>query len=261
MLNDFLLILSFLTTIPVGRAAKYNENSFRASIVYFPLIGNIIGILNYLVYIIFGLAFEGYLLITFIVLSEFCFSGALHLDGLADTFDGFFSARSTEKKLEIMKDSRIGTHGVLAIVFCVLFKIFLLYELRDELLFYIIAMPIVSRGLASVFMYKTYYPAEHSGIASPFIGKISFTAFLTSILLSVLFTFVVLKSAGIILIFLTLIFNFNYKNYCISKIGGITGDIIGGGIELSEIIFLLSGVIYKTLLGLDIVNWFRTLFL
>ena len=69
---------------------------------------------------------SSYLLAAVVVLAEVILTGALHLDGLADTFDGIFSYRSKQKMLEIMKDSRLGTNGGIALVLYFVLKILLI---------------------------------------------------------------------------------------------------------------------------------------
>ena len=90
-------------------------------------------------------------------------TGGFHLDGLADTCDGVFSARSRDRMLEIMRDSRLGTHGGLALIFVVLAKILVLSELAlrgEPILASLAAACAVSRGTAALLMYRHRYARE-----------------------------------------------------------------------------------------------------
>ncbi|MCI1113861.1 adenosylcobinamide-GDP ribazoletransferase, partial [Stenotrophomonas maltophilia] len=90
-------------------------------------------------------------------------TGGFHLDGLADTCDGVFSARSRDRMLEIMRDSRLGTHGGLALIFVVLAKILVLIELAlrgEPILASLAAACAVSRGTAALLMYRHRYARE-----------------------------------------------------------------------------------------------------
>ena len=99
-------------------------------------------------------------------------TGGFHLDGLADTCDGVFSARSRDRMLEIMRDSRLGTHGGLALIFVVLAKILVLSELAlrgEPILASLAAACAVSRGTAALLMYRHRY-AREEGLGNVFIG-------------------------------------------------------------------------------------------
>ena len=118
-MNEFLIGLQFLTRISVVRQTVWTEESFGGSVKYFPLIGAVLGIC-------YALAIGGLIFLTgggvpiFTGAVGFFLSvwltGAIHCDGLMDSADGLFSGREREKMLEIMKDSRAGAFGVVALV-------------------------------------------------------------------------------------------------------------------------------------------------
>ncbi len=95
---------------------------FHKGMYYFPLVGFIIGIITYLVSLLVGIMFPRDALVIAIiaVFTEVFLTGALHLDGLGDTADAFFSNRDKDRMLEIMKDSRLGTNSLLVIMFTIL---------------------------------------------------------------------------------------------------------------------------------------------
>ncbi|MEI7026015.1 adenosylcobinamide-GDP ribazoletransferase [Paenibacillus sp. y28] len=119
----------FLTRLPWPFPAPYSEQAFRRSVVFYPLVGLAIGLL------LAACSYAGSRLLpplpAAVLLAGLwtALSGALHLDGLMDTADGLFSHRSRERRLEIMKDSRVGAMGVITCVFMVLWKISLLSAL------------------------------------------------------------------------------------------------------------------------------------
>ena len=129
MIKQFILLTQFMTRIPVPVKTEYSEKDFGKSIKYFPVLGLLIGGLLYLTYFIVSKFTDSRLLTAvFIVIAETVITGAIHLDGLADTFDGLFSYRPKDKILEIMKDSRIGTNGAIVLIIYFLLKTFLLAE-------------------------------------------------------------------------------------------------------------------------------------
>ena len=115
---NFLSAIGFLTILPVPKSARTFDGK---QVIYFPLVGLIIGAMLWTVDWIFSCFANIEIRVIGDVLFLAIISGALHLDGLADSADGLFSHRSREQILEIMKDSRIGVMGVLALIFCLLF--------------------------------------------------------------------------------------------------------------------------------------------
>lgn len=116
----FWATLSFLSRLPVpDRWSQGLEiDRYVRGIVTFPLVGALLGGLSGLVF----LAVQSWcglpLAALFCILALALLTGGFHLDGLADTCDGVFSARRRERMLEIMRDSRLGTHGGLALILC-----------------------------------------------------------------------------------------------------------------------------------------------
>ncbi len=249
----FISILQFLTRISIKKDIGYDPHMERG-IVYFPVVGAIIGLLLFVGFRAFSWLFSGidniYLLATLILILELIITGGLHMDGFGDTFDGFFSYRSKDRILEIMKDPRLGTNGLLAIVVLVVLKIVAMATLiYYNMAVYLIFMPIVGR-LAGVFLtYKTR-PARENGMGNMFIGKCSTSALVLASLFTALsaiaieyligfktYIFIYLYLIGsMVLIFVLsrLLIGLSYR-----RIDGITGDLLGCVIEISEVVFLI----------------------
>lgn len=249
----FISILQFLTRISIKRDIGYDPHMERG-IVYFPVVGAIIGLILFVGFRVFNWIFSGidniYLLATLILILELIITGGLHMDGFGDTFDGFFSYRSKDSILEIMRDPRLGTNGLLAIMALVVLKIVAMATLIDyNMAVYLIFMPIVGR-LAGVFLtYKTR-PARENGMGNMFIGKCSISALVLASLFTALsaiaieyligfntYIFIYLYLIGsMVLIFVLsrLLIDLSYR-----RIDGITGDLLGCVIEISEVVFLI----------------------
>jgi adenosylcobinamide-GDP ribazoletransferase len=184
-----------------------------------------------------------------IVLAEVLLTGGLHIDGLGDTFDALYSYRDKEKMLEIMKDSRLGTNSLLAIVFLVILKIGFIYSfIEANMMWIVLFMPMVSRFAVIWITYKTESPRE-KGMGNVFIGKATLSMIITALLYSTVIIFVLgrwtlmlnnfeivgaLTSLAVLIIFVEL-----FKRHVYSKIDGITGDILGCTIELSEVVYII----------------------
>ncbi|MEG1311116.1 MAG: adenosylcobinamide-GDP ribazoletransferase [Romboutsia sp.] len=247
-MKRFILILQFMTRIPININVGFDED-FHESIVYFPLVGFVLGIVLFLLGIVSNIIFNTFITSIIITLGLVLLTGGLHIDGLGDTFDAIYSYRDKEKMLEIMKDSRLGTNSLLAIVFMILLKISFIYSIINQgLLWLIIFMPIVSRLGVILLTYKTVTPRE-KGMGNLFIGKASIKMFLTAIIYTILLIIILSKliflSTNILIIKIlisiiaVIIFNDLFKRHIYKKIDGVTGDILGCSIELGEVIYLL----------------------
>ncbi|EFV8807184.1 cobalamin 5'-phosphate synthase [Shigella flexneri K-1770] len=170
----FWAMLSFITRLPVPRrwSQGLDFEHYSRGIITFPLIGLLLGAISGLVFMVLQAWCGAPLAALFSVLVLALMTGEFHLDGLADTCDGVFSARSRDRMLEIMRDSRLGTHGGLALIFVVLAKILVLSELAlrgEPILASLAAACAVSRGTAALLMYRHRY-AREEGLGNVFIG-------------------------------------------------------------------------------------------
>jgi adenosylcobinamide-GDP ribazoletransferase len=237
-----LLAIQFLTRIPVPVDIQPDEQLARRSLVMFPLVGWLIGGILYClcIFIMLPGKFSPLTVAVILVAFETLITGAFHLDGLADTFDAFFStAQTPEQKLAIMKDSRIGVMGAVALVLALLLKIALVSEcIRYDLKAVIAIYPAMGR-LAQVALYRTRAYVRSGGIGLLFsqaaTGAILWRAaalMLPSLLLQ---TPLLLVAYGLFAGFIA------YYKYCSEQqIGGITGDVLGSATVLSEIVFIGS---------------------
>lgn len=250
-MNKFINILQFLTRITINKNVPYEKN-MGSGLIYFPVVGAVLGAIMILVYLILSMFFKGMtavLVITFVLLLlEVILTGGLHIDGFGDTFDGLFSYRSKDEILRIMKDPRMGTNGILAIVFLILFKfigIFILVSKKE--IWPLFLMPIYGRYVAVVLSYKTT-SARVNGMGNMFIGKCDVGTLLSSTALVTLFSLIAAMtfSGSILIVMLSVLFTAvifvlaNVLEFLVyRKIDGLTGDILGCGIELGEMIFLI----------------------
>lgn len=253
-MKRFILILQFMTRIPININVGFDED-FHKSLYYFPLVGLVLGILEFLVGKMSLILFDPFVSSLIITLSAVMLTGGLHIDGLGDTFDALYSYRDKEKMLEIMKDSRLGTNSLLSVMFVLLFKIGFIYSIINEgLLWLIIFMPVLGRLGVLILTYKTVTPRKN-GLGNLFIGKCSTKMFLTatsySIVILGLISKLIFSSNNILLLSILIsvpvvfLFNILFKKHVYKKIDGITGDILGCSIELSELTYLIY--IYMTL--------------
>jgi len=283
-MSKFINALGFLTILKIPKKYILKKEQLADSMVYFPLAGLVIGIILSLFYFVASFIFPVFLSVILLIGLEVFLSGGAHLDGLGDMFDGTFSGRSDKNKiLEIMKKSDMGVYGILSIVFLLLLKISIVYylasiNLRHVLVFYltITFMPAFGRW-SMVYLIGRYKNARgSSSLAKIFtdnknkrknfyissiylfllflvlytffgystgsgVGSFSFLNNLESFYL-ILFILAkaLLVTAALFLLLLPLSWFFT------RRIGGITGDIIGGVSETVELLFLFINYLVFT---------------
>jgi len=228
--------LRFLTILPVpGDCA---EENLGKSIIWFPGVGIILGLIAaFFGHYLYGI-FPPMLASVCMVFILLALTGGFHFDGLADCADGFFSARPREQVLEIMRDSRVGVMGVLALVMIVFFKVAALTEMAPtRVCATLFLMPLTGRCLMVVKMaIFSYVRKEGGGIASVFVGNRSRLKKASFLALGILYSgcWFAAGTAGLFAGAASIVCVGIFALYCRQKIGGITGDTLGAASELAE---------------------------
>ncbi|MBN2040593.1 MAG: adenosylcobinamide-GDP ribazoletransferase [Spirochaetes bacterium] len=246
MIKGFLLQLQFLTRIPVPSKIKFEERAFARGIVFAPVIGLIIGlVMAGIYYAVFYLTSKQLPALILAVIFEILITGGLHLDGLADTFDAIFSNRSRERIIEIMKDSRIGTTGALALIMVIISKPGLLVSFdSSSILKCLLIMPVVSRMNIVWAAGITSY-AKKDGLGLGIVKTTGMKEVIIASVIAVGVSVYFLKFAALAVFPAAVLFVFLFVSYVKKKIGGITGDIIGAVIELTEIVVLFTLLFFE----------------
>jgi len=249
-MKPLLAAIQFLTVIPFPKSFTGGEKELEKCLPFFPVVGLLIGIVIAAFDHVMRFIFPPLPASVMTVIAMTAISGGLHMDGLADTADGFFSARPRERVLEIMRDSRTGVMGVLAVVFVIVLKISVLISLFPPLRpGIIVLMPLAGRCSFVVMMTALPYVRREGGLATAFgVGKSW---------LNVLWSSAFLLAAGwlaghwmgLAASFSALLMAALFSVYCFRKIGGYTGDTLGAGCEITEIIpaiaaLALMGVVF-----------------
>ncbi len=246
MIQKFLLALSFFTRIPIGKQ-EFGSLTLAQAVDAFPIVGAVIGLLDggfYLAMLVLGLPhnISAWLTIGFHLL----LTGALHEDGLADTADGLASGRDRSQKLAIMRDSRIGSYGVLALVTIISLRANIIAGFTGNFssLLIFIATAASSRAFLAVMMYNLEY-ARDSGLAVR-AGKPSLNDSLVATALGFVTLLLTGKILAALIAICALAIIYIIIKYITSKnFGGITGDTLGASQQISEIAVLLIFLIYS----------------
>lgn len=233
-MKSFLLMITFFTRIPVSYPYDYREEDFVKGIKLLPLVGLILGVLLYMPTLLEGYIHRPILMILIWTLYLFL-TGGLHLDGLADTFDGIFSYRSREEMLEIMKDSRIGTFGVISILWLLVLNLCLSYYIDNR---FLLILPIVGRSSALFAASISQYARPEGGMGGAFIENCGTKEGFVGIIGSLIVGFLWYGGSiaiPLIGVFATVVLLTRGME---KKLGGMTGDTIGAVIEISQVAFM-----------------------
>ncbi|WP_258959228.1 adenosylcobinamide-GDP ribazoletransferase [Paenibacillus tyrfis] len=259
----------FLTRLPVPVKLEYNDALFRRSVVFYPFVGLVLGLITaaaglLLTSVLPPLPGAALLLGIWVMLT-----GALHLDGLMDTADGILSHRSRERMLEIMKDSRVGAMGVIAAVLVLLLKWSLLTELlpaaaaggQGTLWLLLVLVPLWSRWYMVIAIACWPYARQAGSGMGGFFRGVGAGHAAGSGLVALLLSLCVVAAGeafgglplpfwhmvGIVVILLAVTMGAGVlMSVSIHrKLGGLTGDTYGAMNELLEAALLLVLVLIK----------------
>ena len=166
-------------------------------------------------------------------------TGAIHEDGLADCADGFWGGWTRARRLEIMKDSQIGTYGVLALVvsFCLRWQAIVLLINADAQMALIPAAT-VSRS-AMVWMMHRLPNARSSGLSQQ-TGKPEFNTMVMALSIGIMAVFFTADVPRLMPVAIAALCTFGLSKLAMVKIGGQTGDVLGGTQQVVEIALLLT---------------------
>jgi len=243
-MNSFLLALSFLTIIPAYGNKVAEEKEMANSLYAYPLVGLFIGgclaLMAYVSdFLSLGLGGDALIVILWIILT-----GGLHKDGLMDTADGLFSGKDKECKLEIMKDSRVGAMGVIALGAVLLLKFSFLASLPIQYkMLALLLAPVIGRTIMVYSIVCFPYARSKPGLGKCFGEKVSKVKFLVVLAFSLIVAFFAIGPIGVGLALVTLLVAAVIAKCVGSVLGGQTGDTYGALCEISETIFLIAIVI------------------
>ena len=250
MTREFITALQFLTRIRLFRDPDYDDGLFGRSVKFFPLVGLLAGSILAGVAVLTGGWLPGTVRSTLLVTLSVFITGGLHCDGLMDSADGLFSGRSRERMLEIMKDSRVGSFGVIAIFLLLLWKWALLHDLPDSLLAPALVSMMTFGRFAMILAILCFPYARPEGMGKAFAlyaGTHSLGPALATLLgLLAAFYFVtgpLVCGIAAAAALAAILFAFWFGRWTTHKLGGMTGDTYGAVTELSELVVLIVFVL------------------
>lgn len=239
----FLIALTFFTRIPIRFKGDVSQEEFFKSMLFLPIIGLVLGIIllgiALLIHNVKSINIQAVLLL----ISYLALTGGLHLDGLADTSDAIFSAKDKEKMFEIMKDSRLGTFGAVVLILLLLanFSGFT-YVFESRSYSVLLIMPIIGRYCA--LQLGAFSKAVPTGGLGEGFSKVDKPLYSVIYFIVLILLLILLKQYKLIISsVLTIIISLFEIPYFKRTLGGITGDLFGFTIELTQTLFLYISLI------------------
>jgi adenosylcobinamide-GDP ribazoletransferase len=240
--RDLYVGMLFATRFPLPHATPIGGADIARASWGLPVIGALIGVLGALVYwIAFHFNLSPLVGAALAVAATLAATGCLHEDGLADTFDGFGGGADRERKLEIMRDSRIGTYGACALTLSLLLRVGALAGLAapGQVALALIAAHAGARATMPLFL-RLVPPARLDGLAAD-AGRPPPVSVGVAALLGVVVLLWSLGAARSVVALLLLLGVLGIVRWlCLRQIGGQTGDVAGALEQIGEIMVLLT---------------------
>jgi adenosylcobinamide-GDP ribazoletransferase len=250
-LRIFFTALMFYTRIPCPPSTDHSPEYINKATRYFPFIGWIVGVVSFIVYSLFSFLFEVEIAVVFSLIAGILCTGAFHEDGFADVFDGFGGGWTKSKILDIMKDSRIGAYGGIAIGLLLVLKILVLSKILSKIepteylmvLLIFVSYHALARLTAINIVFTSEYAREdETSKAKPIAKGHTFV----EIIGAYIFGLIPLGILGFmnplfLMVVLPLLLLYWKSNRYFKKwLGGYTGDCLGASEQFAEIIVLLT---------------------
>lgn len=237
ILESIVVAFQFLTRLYLPINVEWDTANLRRSLMWFGFVGAFIGVILAGAMTLFNRLDLIPAVSAIIILLIWIFiTGGMHIDGISDMADGFFSMRDKEKTLEIMKDSHIGAFGVITIVFLLLIKFEMLKEfiIIEKNVCLLILPPTIAR-IAAGLVLSFYETTKKSGLGYTFHSsdpRIFWAiGFIVTLIISSILNIKSLIFIGIAILASNLMALWAKK-----KIGGLNGDIYGAIVETVEVI-------------------------
>ncbi|PSU51451.1 adenosylcobinamide-GDP ribazoletransferase [Photobacterium frigidiphilum] len=241
----FLVALAFFTRIPIPESTPYSPERLNQANRYFGAVGIIIGLLTALTYWVFVQIFPIELAVAAAIICGLLLTGAFHEDGLADVFDGFGGGWSVEQKLNIMKDSRLGTYGASALVMMLGCRWAVLIGLaKIDILLpagLLIVMHTLSRICAAslIFSYP-YVRADQDSKVKPLANQQSQHDLWVLIATGLIILLLLPLEMAITLTLVLLVVRWLCGKWFQQQLGGYTGDCLGAAQQIAELMGYLT---------------------
>lgn len=240
--RQILIALQFMTIIRLKGDLRETSEDMARSTAWYPLVGLFLGAILLGLSVLLGLFLPQAVIAVLLVIALVVLTGGLHLDGLADTADGLFSHQPREAMLEIMKDSRIGVFGGVALILVLGLKAVLIYELLGHPMV-LLLFPLMSRLAVTLNIGFSVYAREKGGLGKPFVDLAGGREMIIASSLAMLASSIFLGISGLLLLALVICAALLLIWFWRKKLGGVTGDTLGATLELTDCFGLMAALL------------------
>ncbi|MCC9138206.1 adenosylcobinamide-GDP ribazoletransferase [Pontibacter silvestris] len=253
-LNVFLTAIMFYTRLPCPGWVGHEDSLLNQSTRYLPVVGWVVGCIAAFTFLAGNILFGPSLGILLSMVTSVITTGAFHEDGFADTCDGFGGGWTKERILEIMKDSRVGTYGVVGLILLLGTKFLSLQPLVSlstsqplVLILLFVMAHSLSRFVACTFIFTHPYVRLSESKVKPVaqaVERYNLYIGATFALVPLLaLSVATLKPALLLLLFPLFVLKLYLGNYFSKWIGGYTGDCLGATQQVSEVLIYLTSIL------------------
>ncbi|MDQ2774717.1 MAG: adenosylcobinamide-GDP ribazoletransferase [Acidobacteriota bacterium] len=240
-MKSLVAAFAFLTRIPVPSRIAIGPEDVGGSAKWFPLVGLFLGCVQAALALALRPVLPRAVIAVLLVTLEAFLTGALHMDGLADTADGLGGGRDREHALSIMRDHAIGSYGAVALILLIGLKVTAITSLltHPSWWVYLLLAPLLGRwAVLPLTRFIPYARDAGSVVDHMRTGELIWGTVMTAIACVGLG-----RLSGLICWAAVIVGAALFGRYCRRKIGGITGDTLGANVQLCEGIVLLAGLI------------------
>lgn len=248
--NLLLLAISFFSRLPVAQYTQYSDANMHSATRYFSVVGWLIAVTLLFIYTILATFLPTEITILVLIIANLLLTGALHEDGLADTADAFGGGFDKTAKLSIMKDSRLGTYGVCALIGAYLSKFLLLvaFAQTEQLATALFIAYPLSRALAfSHVQHLPYASLSESSKSSPLAKPLSIQALWTLFGVGAVALLFLHPLPLLCVLCGCLLSRKLLQRWMLKHIQGFTGDTLGAAQQIQEMLIytiLLANIQY-----------------
>ncbi|MEZ9445153.1 adenosylcobinamide-GDP ribazoletransferase [Vibrio sp. 10N.222.54.F12] len=238
----FALAMGFFSRLPMPKNTPYSSERMNRSGRYFSTVGLLLGVLCGGVFLLLDTVLPSAVAIFLMMSFSLMLTGAFHEDGLTDMADGIGGGMTLERRLTIMKDSRIGTYGASALVMALLGKWVLLNELANmtNLFMAIVTSYTFSRAIAASLIFDMPYVSDlDTSKSKPLANKQTKGELVFLLFVGVLPSLWFGLELALVLSFFAYLFRVGFKKWLTARIGGFTGDCLGAAQQLMELLIYL----------------------
>ncbi|WP_210458808.1 adenosylcobinamide-GDP ribazoletransferase [Vibrio crassostreae] len=242
----FALAMGFFSRLPMPKNTPYSTERMNRSGRYFSTVGLLLGVLCGGVFLLLNTVLPSSIAIFLMMSFSLMLTGAFHEDGLTDMADGIGGGMTLERRLNIMKDSRIGTYGASALIMALLGKWVLLQELVSltGVFMVIVTSYTFSRAIAASLIYDMPYVSDlDTSKSKPLANKQTKGELVFLLFVGVLPSLWFGLEFAMVLSVVAYLFRAGFKKWLTARIGGFTGDCLGAAQQLMELLIYLVFII------------------